>query len=191
MIDETAVVAKALRGELSPRELAMIGLAEDTRKAINATIALDPALEESILNIADLCYRDGADSLVSRDSVVERISAICDARELARETARCERCGNFHDHRNTVRVLDGFDMYAGHEYEITTQTRQQRYARLWRMGFMGPAMGDSELEFSARGPDRTHHGQYGGTVRLRKADVIAVREVERSDALRHVGRQVR
>jgi hypothetical protein len=52
-------ILKAMRGELSDRELAMIGFAKDTKAAIIRTIEASPALEEAILHIADLCYRDG------------------------------------------------------------------------------------------------------------------------------------
>jgi hypothetical protein len=53
------VILKALRGELSDREMAMIGFASDTKAAIIRLIEVSPASEEAILNIADLCYRDG------------------------------------------------------------------------------------------------------------------------------------
>lgn len=62
----TGIVAnallKALHGKLSPRELAMIGFSDETQQAIKRAIELDPALEPAILNIADLCYRDGMDA---------------------------------------------------------------------------------------------------------------------------------
>ena len=53
------VIMKALRGELSDREMAMIGFAPDTRAAITRLIETSPVLDEAILHIADLCYRDG------------------------------------------------------------------------------------------------------------------------------------
>ena len=53
---------RATRGELTSRDMAMLGFAPDTKKAIATAIELSPALEEAILNIADLAYRDGQDS---------------------------------------------------------------------------------------------------------------------------------
>jgi hypothetical protein len=57
-----SILTRALRGELTDREIALIGLSNETKRAINRAIELDPALEEAILNIADLCYRDGMDA---------------------------------------------------------------------------------------------------------------------------------
>lgn len=67
---ESAVI-KALKGALglsgyarpSDREIAMFGYAPETKAAIVRAIELDPALEEAILNIADLAFRDGIDSV--------------------------------------------------------------------------------------------------------------------------------
>lgn len=56
------ILHRALRGELTDREIAMIGYSAETQKAITRAIELDPALEEAILNIADLCYKDGLDA---------------------------------------------------------------------------------------------------------------------------------
>lgn len=44
------------------RSRALSGLAEDTVEAIEKTIGLDPALEDSILLIAALAFRDGEES---------------------------------------------------------------------------------------------------------------------------------
>lgn len=54
-----------LRGNPRPsvRDLALFGLKPETQDLIRRTIALNPALEESILKIADLAYADGADSV--------------------------------------------------------------------------------------------------------------------------------
>lgn len=54
-----SILTRALRGELSSRELAMIGYSEDTKHAILAAIELDPALEEMILLIAERAFGDG------------------------------------------------------------------------------------------------------------------------------------
>lgn len=47
----------------SDRDIAMFGLAPETKRAIVRAIELDPALEEAILNIADLAFRDGIGSV--------------------------------------------------------------------------------------------------------------------------------
>lgn len=38
------------------------GLSDEARTAIETAIALSPALEESILSIAELCFRDGEEA---------------------------------------------------------------------------------------------------------------------------------
>jgi hypothetical protein len=50
------------RPKTTVRDLALFGLSEETQNLILRTIELNPALEESILKIADLAYADGADS---------------------------------------------------------------------------------------------------------------------------------
>ena len=40
------ILHRALRGELTDREIAMIGYSAETQKAITRAIELDPALEE-------------------------------------------------------------------------------------------------------------------------------------------------
>jgi len=42
--------------------MAMIGFAPDTKAVIIRVIELSPVLEEAVLEIADLCYRDGMDA---------------------------------------------------------------------------------------------------------------------------------
>lgn len=59
--DDVGLILKAMRGELTSREMAMIGFAPDTKAAIIRLIEVSPVLEEAILSIADLCYRDGQD----------------------------------------------------------------------------------------------------------------------------------
>jgi hypothetical protein len=44
------------------RDMALFGYADETKAAIQRLIETSPVLEEAILNIASLCYRDGADS---------------------------------------------------------------------------------------------------------------------------------
>jgi hypothetical protein len=58
-IDE---IIAAMRGELTTRQRSMIGLAPDTKLLIQRVIELSPVLEDAVLLIADLAYRDGADS---------------------------------------------------------------------------------------------------------------------------------
>jgi hypothetical protein len=48
-----AAVCNLVRGSM------LSGLSDEARTAIETTIALSPALEESILSIAELCFRDG------------------------------------------------------------------------------------------------------------------------------------
>jgi hypothetical protein len=51
------------RRQPTERDRATAGYSEETRKLIGKAIALDPALEESILKIAELAYGDGQDSI--------------------------------------------------------------------------------------------------------------------------------
>jgi len=61
--EATTVILKAMRGELTPRELSMIGYSPDTKAAIVRAIEACPALEETFLLIADLAYTDGITAL--------------------------------------------------------------------------------------------------------------------------------
>ena len=54
------VILAAMRGELSQRDLAMIGFGTETKKAIQTAIEVNPAMEETFFHIADLAYLDGA-----------------------------------------------------------------------------------------------------------------------------------
>ena len=56
------VILAAMRGELSPRDLAMIGYSTETKRAIIRAIEANPAMETTFLNIADLAYLDGMTS---------------------------------------------------------------------------------------------------------------------------------
>lgn len=104
---------------------------------------------------------------------------------------RCQVCGKNHDDTNTVevRIKDGTKgfLYVQHEYMVAAQSAVQRYPREWRVGFMGTGIGG--LQFSARGPDRSHSGKYGGTVTLDQRDIIKFKEVEHDIKLRHVGQR--
>lgn len=95
----------------------------------------------------------------------------------------CPVCHKEHSSPEIVKVGE-VALIPGHEYVITTKTSLQKYPREWRMGYLGYAAG---LLFSARGPDRTHKAQYGGTQTIDMAQVVSVREVERNDAKRHTG----
>lgn len=53
-------IIKAMHGELSKRDLAMIGFRPATKAAITRLIETSPALEEAILNVAELAFDDGS-----------------------------------------------------------------------------------------------------------------------------------
>jgi hypothetical protein len=182
--DETELLRKALRGDLSKREFAMIGLAEDTKKAIARLIETSPVLEEAILNIADLCYRDGSTTLIVEDLSVIQQQIIKEVTAIE----HCPICHKSHSPENTFAVA-GSHLIPGHEYVITTKTSLQKYPRKWRMGFLGAY--DRALQFSARGPDRTHKKQYGGTETIPSTMITSVREVEADHSKRYVGVPVR
>jgi hypothetical protein len=186
------VLIKAVRGLLTKREMAMIGYAKDTKAVITRTIEASPALEAAILNIAELAYRDGMLS-----EVPEMTVPVPDPES---KPERCLVCYNVHNPEHMVKVgrpSEKMTLIPGHEYLIGTKTPSQKYPRLWRMGFLG-AYG-YELQFSARGPGRTHsgqtnathNGQYGGTQTLAHNQIISAREVARDEAQRHVGKLVR
>lgn len=96
---------------------------------------------------------------------------------------RCDTCRKVHKPPEVVGA-GGIKFWPGHEYIIRTKTSLQRYPREWRMGYLGFGPG---MQWSARGPDRTHGGQYGGTQTMDLADIVYAEEVERDDAKRHVG----
>lgn len=109
-----------------------------------------------------------------------------DAGKFDEDDICCEVCHHVHEIEDMVKVGDD-NLIIGHEYEITTKTSMQRYPRLWRMGFAGRGIGG--LTFSARGPDRTHSGQYGGTQTIDKRDIVNIEEVTKDEAKRYVGRR--
>lgn len=45
----------------SMRDIAMMGYSEETKRAILRIIEVSPVLEEGILNVAELAFRDGLD----------------------------------------------------------------------------------------------------------------------------------
>jgi hypothetical protein len=210
------ILGKALRGELTDREIALIGLSDETKRAITRLIETSPALEEAVLGVADLCYRDGLDAAslgygeplpdlplklpepepplapagpaaycvrCARSGV-----GVCDDYpDCPAGAATCPVCHNRHNSAQVVKV-GKTSLIPGHEYIIVTKTSLQKYPREWRMGYLGYTAG---LQFSARGPDRTHSAQYGGTQTIDMDQVISVTEVERDDVKRHVGSAVK
>jgi hypothetical protein len=68
---EESEAIKTLKGALglsgyarpSDRDMALFGYDPETKRAIVRAIELSPALEEAILNIAELAFRDGMDSV--------------------------------------------------------------------------------------------------------------------------------
>lgn len=87
----------------------------------------------------------------------------------------------------TVRNEAGqFEFTVGKEYQIQTLiTGLERKPRYSRMGFIGSVKGSPELQFSARGPDRTHNHPYGGTQTVSAHTILASREVETDHAKRY------
>jgi hypothetical protein len=100
---------------------------------------------------------------------------------------RCLVCGKIHKPPEVVGP-NGVKFWPGHEYIIRTRIGTQKLPREWRMGYLGFSNG---MEFSARGPDRTHGGQYGGTQVIGLEVIIYAKEVERDDAKRYVSRTIR
>lgn len=176
----STILGKALRGELSDREMALIGLSDEAQRAVTRLIETSPALEEAILNVVELVYRDGADSVGDWD---ENTKATDDIQLPPELPVTCTVCGHKHDSSQIVDVK-GVALIPGHEYIILTKTSMQKYPREWRMGYLGFTAG---MQFSARGPDRTHQGQYGGTQTIGLQMIIYAQEVKRDDAKRHVG----
>lgn len=166
------VLIKAVRGLLTKREMAMIGYAKDTKAVITRTIEASPALEAAILNIAELAYRDGMLTEVPEMTVPFT------------EPETCRVCHDKHNPANMFSLGLAGQLIPGHEYIIRTKTKLQKYPRDWRMGFLGQHL--YGLQFSARGPGRTHGKQYGGTQTLAAENIISVREVTRDDSKRHI-----
>lgn len=82
-----------------------------------------------------------------------------------------------------------YTLVVGSDYEIVTRvTGVERYDRISRMGFTGQSHA-GDLVFSARGPDRTHSNQYGGTQTIRPEHVKAVHKVESDHAKRYTARR--
>jgi hypothetical protein len=185
-----------MRGELSRRELALIGLAPDTKAVVNKIIMLSPALENAVLELVDLVYRDGVSTDIETWARGKGLVAELLAQHLEPEPEQeddmggCPICHKLHTVGETMNLGPGIgNLIPGHEYVINTKTNQQKYPRVWRMGFLG-AYGH-QLQFSARGPDRTHGKPYGGTETIPSEMITGVREVERDDRKRHVGTPVR
>jgi hypothetical protein len=200
--DAREVILKAMRGELSKRDMALIGLGRDTKRAITRLIEASPVSEGAILDIADMCYRDGAVSTSSpADSpeilllrqVIKHLQTALDELNAPSVPAICMVCRKEHEPGESIKFVDNehqdVELFPGHEYIIITKTSMQRYPRKWRMGFMG-AYGN-ELQFSARGPGGTHDNQYGGTQTVPLNIIQAAREVKRDDKRRYVGKPVK
>lgn len=107
--------------------------------------------------------------------------------ELEPEPEVCPVCRKEHGAPEVVGA-NGVRFWPDHEYIIRTRHGAQKYPREWRMGYLGFGAG---MQFSARGPDRTHGGQYGGTQNFDLQHIIYAEEVERDDAKRHVGRIIK
>jgi hypothetical protein len=191
--DETQeVILRAMRGDLSRRELAMIGLASDTKAVVDRIIELSPALEGAVLELVDLVYRDGISTDMKawaegRGLLAELVAQHLEPEPEDDDMGSCPICHKIHTIGEITNLgIDIGSLIPGHEYVINTKTNQQKYPRVWRMGFLGA--NGYQLEFSARGPDRTHARQYGGTQNLDRRQITGVREVERDDRKRHVGK---
>lgn len=106
------------------------------------------------------------------------------------ESKVCDICKK--EHRKADIVMIGETrLIPGHEYQLATNTPSTRYARSWRMGFIGKsAVSSTDLQFSARGPDRSTAGQYAGDQMLDKRYIVRVREVERNDTERYVAKKL-
>lgn len=147
----------------------------------------DQAQERDPSNIARATLADLRLSFWMDVTSVEQIDpAECIGLRAAPELEpQAEYCGVCHKEHTSPEIVKvgKIALIPGHEYVIITKTSQQKYPREWRMGYLGYGAG---LLFSARGPDRTHGGQYGGTQAIDMAQVVSVREVERDDAKRHI-----
>lgn len=130
-------------------------------------------------------YRPSVLRVAKRYHEGEREEALPPNAPYAEE--RCDTCRKVHKPPEVVGA-GGVKFWPGHEYIIRTKTTMQRYPREWRMGYLGFGAG---MEWSARGPDRTHGAQYGGTQHLDLADIIYAEEVVRDDEKRHVGEPYR
>jgi hypothetical protein len=82
-------------------------------------------------------------------------------------------------------------VFPGREYRVKTMIpgveRVPRYSRMHFAGLQYPdSPRTSALTFSARGPDRTHSGRYGGTQNVPMSAILEMTEVERDVARRYV-----
>lgn len=103
----------------------------------------------------------------------------------------CDTCHKVHADIDEVVMIGTRGLYPEHEYIIETKTKQQKYPRRWRMGYVGKGLDKYHLVFSCRGPDRTHSDQYAGDVTLDIREVLGVRQVPKDVTLRHTGQEVR
>lgn len=103
----------------------------------------------------------------------------------------CDTCHKVHADIDEVVMIGKRGLYPEHEYIIETKTKQQKYPRRWRMGYVGKGLDRYHLVFSCRGPDRTHSNQYAGDVTLDIREILGAQQVPKDVELRHTGREVR
>jgi hypothetical protein len=139
-------------------------------------------------------FRDGptmdeAQARLDNAQIRQSMAELSEAQEprMADLPEPCPVCHKVHGPPKVVGPT-GVIFWPGHEYIIRTRYSNQKYPREWRMGYLGFSNG---MEFSARGPGRTHGSQYGGTQNIGLESIIYAKEVEHDDAKRHVGRIVR
>lgn len=128
-------------------------------------------------------YRPSVLRVAKRYYEKDHVPALPPDAPYAPDQDRCDTCHKIHKPPEVVGA-GGVKFWPGHEYIIRTRVGTQKYPREWRMGYLGFGAG---MEWSARGPDRTHGGQYGGTQHLDLTDIVYAEEVVRDDEKRHVG----
>lgn len=60
--EDISDLLKAMRGELTPRDMACLGYSRNTKRIIKQMIEASPAMEEAIIALADSAYTDGLDA---------------------------------------------------------------------------------------------------------------------------------
>jgi hypothetical protein len=97
----------------------------------------------------------------------------------------CTVCRKVHIETDFFRWAE-YSFIKGHEYIIWTRNGQQTYAHRGRMQFLGPSAPRYRLSFNARGPDRSHKGQYGDTQTLDARNIVKLEEVDIDPKKRYV-----
>lgn len=138
-------------------------------------------------------YLERVSSLAGRLIVGDFLAYLTDGEPLA--TGRCEMAPESPTPEgNVIEWQSGgrrFQLIEGHEYKIITMIpgveRKPRYSRMHFMGqrYQGRLSPGTTLEFSGRGPDRTHSGKYCGTAGITVRSILEVEEVERDVAARY------